>query len=146
MHHEVLSDANKKLFPALSTFADFYLAGGTAIALQIGHRVSVDFDLFTDKEIPRSLIRDVERVFVGSTIQPLVNNSGELTLVVNGVKITFLQYHFPLVYDLVELEGIKMLGIAELATTKAYTVGRRGVYRESITSGQSPEVRIRDMA
>ncbi|MDP3956132.1 MAG: nucleotidyl transferase AbiEii/AbiGii toxin family protein [bacterium] len=132
MHHEVLPDANKKLFPTLSIFGDFYLAGGTAIALQIGHRISVDFDLFTDKEISRSLIRDVERVFAESTIQPLVHNSGELTLVVDGIKLTFLQYPFPLARGLVELEGIKMLSIAELAATKAYTVGRRGVYRDYI--------------
>jgi Nucleotidyl transferase AbiEii toxin, Type IV TA system len=51
MHTEALTKAGLELFPALTAFDDFYLAGGTALALQIGHRLSVDFDLFCDGPI-----------------------------------------------------------------------------------------------
>jgi hypothetical protein len=46
MHEEVLTKKATAIFPRLATFKDFYLAGGTSLALQIGHRVSVDFDMF----------------------------------------------------------------------------------------------------
>jgi hypothetical protein len=95
MHREVLTKRAAELFSALSRFPGFYLAGGTALALQIGHRVSVDFDLFSDKDIERSLLPSVQRVFSGAaSIAPLINNSDELTVLVDDVKITFLKYHF----------------------------------------------------
>jgi hypothetical protein len=48
LYWEILDGERKKLLPIFSSFKDdFYLAGGTALALQIGHRDSIDFDLFT---------------------------------------------------------------------------------------------------
>ncbi|MFH1175659.1 MAG: nucleotidyl transferase AbiEii/AbiGii toxin family protein [bacterium] len=58
MFQEALTEEGKKLFPLLKNFNDFYLAGGTALALQIGHRVSVDFDFFSEKEILPSLLKE----------------------------------------------------------------------------------------
>src|ERR1700675_1718197 len=95
MHQEVITNEGAALLPVLSRFHGFYLAGGTALALQIGHRISVDFDLFTDDDIDRALLQRARHVFSGADISPLVNNADELTLLVNGVKVTFLRYPFP---------------------------------------------------
>src|ERR1700722_15939243 len=95
MHPEVLTRPAAALFPTLSRFPGFYLAGGTALALQIGHRISVDFDLFCDDAIDRALLQRVRRIFADADIAVLVNNADELTMLVNGVKITFLTYPFP---------------------------------------------------
>jgi hypothetical protein len=73
MHREVLTNEGAALLPVLSRFPGFYLAGGTALALQIGHRVSVDFDLFRAEPIIPSLYPRVERAFPFPAI-PLVNN------------------------------------------------------------------------
>ena len=132
MHREVLSEPAAKLFPSLSRFPGFYLAGGTALALQIGHRVSVDFDLFCDGEIDRVLLQRVRRVFGPADSTVLVNNADELTLLVNGVKITFLLYPFPPREPLVVYEGVQLLSVREIATTKAYTIGRRGAYKDYV--------------
>ena len=87
MHREVLTKRAIELFGLLSRFPGFYLAGGTALALQIGHRVSVDFDLFSDKDIERSLLPRVQRAFSdAASIAPLINNSGELTVLVEYVS------------------------------------------------------------
>lgn len=51
MHLEALTSDTRKIWPKLNYFSDFCLAGGTALALQIGHRISVDFDFFSEKEI-----------------------------------------------------------------------------------------------
>lgn len=132
MHKEALTEDGLKLFPLLKKFEGFYLAGGTALALQIGHRISVDFDLFSEQEISPDLLKNVEKVFEGKTIQPTINNPDELTIFVDGLKITFLYYPFPLLEKLSESEGLQFLSIKELAATKAYTIGRRGVYKDYI--------------
>src|SRR5580698_4105775 len=63
MHAEALTEEGAKLFPALTAFDGFYLAGGTALALQIGHRLSIDFDLFRYGLIDRSLLSKVGKTF-----------------------------------------------------------------------------------
>ena len=47
MHEEALTKEAARLFPRFDRFKGFYLAGGTALALQIGHRISVDLDFFS---------------------------------------------------------------------------------------------------
>jgi len=132
MFQEALSDKGRKIFPALKNFSDFYLAGGTALALQIGHRVSIDFDLFSEAEISKNLLDKAKKIFLGSSVAVSVNNPDELTVFVDGIKVTFLKYPFPVLSDFIEHEGIKMLNIKELVATKAYTIGRRGSYKDYI--------------
>ena len=58
MHLEILSSQQRELLPFIAQFKrSFYLVGGTAIALHIGHRHSIDFDLFTIKKLNKSRIR-----------------------------------------------------------------------------------------
>jgi hypothetical protein len=134
MHPEVLTKPAAKLFPSLANFSGFYLAGGTALALQIGHRISVDFDLFTEtaEDIDRKLLAAALRIFADADIEPLVNNSDELTLLINGVKITFLRYPFPPRERLLAYRKIPLLPIREIAVTKAYTIGRRGSFKDYV--------------
>ena len=63
MKLEALKSERQKIFEKLKYFPEFYLVGGTALALQMGHRISVDFDLFSAKEIPASLLGKVKKVF-----------------------------------------------------------------------------------
>lgn len=133
MHTEALTDKAKELFPALKNFNDFYLAGGTALALQIGHRVSVDFDLFSEKEIDKNLFYKVKKVFSGNEITLSINNPDELTVFIDGLKITFLKYPFPPIFDPVNYEGIELLNVKEIAATKAYTIiNRRGSLKDYV--------------
>lgn len=132
MYHNVLSPERLTLFAKLRQFPRFYLAGGTALALQLGHRQSIDFDCFSSDPISESLLADVERVYADATVVPVVNYADELTVRVAETKLTFLTYPFPLLDDLVDLDGMPALGIAELAVTKAYTIGRRGALKDYV--------------
>lgn len=134
MHQEVLDEKNRKIFSRLGKLTDFYLSGGTALALQIGHRISVDFDLFSDKEISKSLFSKLKAIFDGKQFHILVNNTDELTVTADGAgtKLTFLHYPFPAIRDFVVFEGTKLLGIEEIAATKAYTIGRRGSFKDYV--------------
>lgn len=132
MHPEVLSEKAKKVLSKLGSFDDFYLAGGTALALQVGHRISIDFDLFSEKEVPKSFLHKIKDVFSGESISVAVNNPDEVTIFVSETKVTFLKYPFPLIYDLIDYEGVSLANIKEIAGIKAYTVGRRGSFKDYI--------------
>lgn len=132
MHLEVLDKKRQNIFSCLAKFKDFYLAGGTALALQIGHRISVDFDLFSKKEISKDLLTKVKKTFTAKNTVVSVNNPDELTIFVDGIKITFLKYPFPVILDLIKHNDISLLNIQEIAATKAYTIGRRGSFKDYI--------------
>jgi len=96
MHPKVLNPNQKSLLDLLHRkfSRDFYLAGGTAIALQIGHRRSIDFDLFTNHEIKRNAIK---QAFDNSPyqIQKVIYSAyDQLHLIVNEVKLTFFAYPY----------------------------------------------------
>ena len=124
MHLEALSPKGKEIFSYLRHFKKFCLAGGTALALQIGHRVSVDFDLFSKREISKVLLDNVREIFGKMQVVPSVNNSDELTVFIEDTKVTFLFYPFPVVAPQVKYQGMTLLSVEELSATKAYTIGR----------------------
>ena len=133
MYQEALTSTGKLLLPYLSKIKSYYLCGGTAIALQIGHRVSVDFDFFSDEKISNTLYSEVKKILPENIIiKPSVNNSDELTFFASGTKITFLYYPFPLVKPLIDLNGLQLASVKELGAVKAYTIGRRGEYKDYI--------------
>ncbi len=99
MHEEILNDAQQKLLPLMKRFTrEFYLVGGTAIALHIGHRRSIDFDMFKQTAINHKKTLDK---IADSGFETLVTRrvTEQMNLLVNGVKLTFFQYPFPVVPD-----------------------------------------------
>lgn len=133
IHYEVLDKKRLNLLNRLAPLVkNFVLSGGTALALQIKHRKSFDFDFFSDQAISSSLIGKLKDLVEISTI--LVNTSDELSFMVsNDIKISFIYY--PLLNikhsGITELKnGIKLFSINEIAAQKAYTIGRRGTYRD----------------
>jgi len=132
MHDEILSRDQKKLLPFLKTFRNkFYLAGGTALALQLGHRRSIDFDLLTPFDLKTQDIRN--RLGRKQKIEAvLVDEAGEFTAVIQNVKVTFLKYPFE-VSTKVDFNGvIKMLDILVLGAMKAYFLGRRAKWKDYV--------------
>lgn len=125
MHIETITSRRIKILDKLKNFHEYYLVGGTALALQIGHRISVDFDLFSGKEIPENFLDKVEKVFKDFKIIVKINNSEQLTVEVDGTKIDFVKYPFPLISGFMRFRGINMLKVPEIAAIKARVLGRR---------------------
>ncbi len=135
MHHEALTKKGKIVFNALKEIeflSKFNLAGGTGLALQIGHRVSVDFDFFFRQELDNDLLERLENEFPKEEIKVIRNDKGELTVLISGVKVTFLHYPFPVLTSPVDLDGISTYSVKEIAASKAYTIGRRGEYKDYV--------------
>jgi hypothetical protein len=108
------------------------LAGGTALALQLGHRVSFDFDVFCSEKIDERILNKAKKIFEIKKI--LINNNDELTFIVKGnIKITFLYYPFKLKNKLVKIKnGINLLNIKDIAVAKAYALNQRNSLRDYV--------------
>lgn len=96
----------------------FYLAGGTALALQIGHRRSVDLDFFsTTDDIPT--IRPMLEKALAPFHATLADSAwGNLVYLANDVRVGFYGYSYPLVAPLVETEGIRIASVRDIALMK----------------------------
>jgi predicted nucleotidyltransferase component of viral defense system len=133
MHTQVLTKEAPRLFSSLSGFEDnFYLAGGTGLALQISHRVSVDFDLFSDAPIKKTLLDKVEAIYSKETREIIISNKNELSILIAGVKFTFLHYPFVPILPLNTSGPIPILSVKEILAAKAYTIGRRGEFKDYV--------------
>lgn len=132
MHHEALTSDTKKLWPQLKHFPEFILAGGTALALAIGHRLSADFDFFSEGEIAAELLETVERVFADYAVRTILNTPEQLTVAVDDTKLTFLTYRFPLVSPPIEYQGVRLMAIGDIAATKAFALGRRATLKDYV--------------
>ena len=91
LHFEILPKEQREIYPYLRVLKDmdFTLFGGTALALQLGHRVSVDFDFFTHKDISKihSNLLGLNGIKVGTIMQQIDNTLSFMTT--NNVKISF---------------------------------------------------------
>jgi hypothetical protein len=132
LHKEILTKEQIKLLPLIGKFSkNFGLVGGTAVALQIGHRRSIDFDLFSPSKFGnQSLLNQILDFKAPNEI--IVNKLGELTLTLNGVKFTFFRFPYNIVYS-ENLAGIiKMPSLLTLAAMKAFAIGQRSKWKDYV--------------
>ena len=132
MHQEVITSKAREIFDKLCYFPNFYLAGGTALALQLGHRISIDFDLFWKNYIPKDLLSRVKRVFKNSEIEVVINHLEQLTVAISGINVSFCRYPFPVISKFINYRGIKILPALEIAAMKAYALGRRATLKDYV--------------
>ncbi len=130
MHEEVLTPYANKLFPLLSKFKEYYLVGGTALALQIGHRISVDFDMFTHQKLSSGLLQKIKKVFRGYTANITYRSAEQINLIISGVKCTFFSYQYPILEQFVMYRHVPLASIREIAAMKALAVGKRLAYKD----------------
>jgi len=132
MHKEILTSSQVKLLDLISEYSKaFYLAGGTAVALYIGHRQSIDFDLFTDSDLkPKS----IKTKLAGGNIQYRVIHEAydQLHILTNDVKITFFQYPFDIPHEVKFENVIKMPELIDLAAMKAFALGGRAKWKDYV--------------
>jgi len=109
-------------------FCDYYLAGGTALSLHIGHRISDDIDLFTKNDLRKEEIFDFVKANISEKAK-IINNQGrifQLFLEEEKLKIDFVQLPCDLLDPLIETEGIRLAGKNDLSAMKISAAGTRG--------------------
>lgn len=132
MHPDVLNTNQKQLLPLITTFSpQFGLVGGTAIALHLGHRRSVDFDLFTLQAFDINRVRSQVRT-TAAIEHTFIQGEDELTVLVNQVKLTF--YRFPYQIEFKEAFGdvIRLPKLLTLGAMKALALGKRAKWKDYV--------------
>lgn len=132
MHKEILSKEQVDLLPLVANFKrEFYLVGGTAIALQIGHRRSIDFDLFKNKPLKHTLL--INKI-ASYNYQYIVTRRvlEQLNVSINNVKFTFFEFPFEITTNFIFENIIKLPDLLTLAAMKSYALGRRSKWKDYI--------------
>jgi hypothetical protein len=132
MHNEILSDKQQSMLPFVSQYKrTFYLVGGTAVALNIGHRRSIDFDLFTPNKINRLRILQKFGAIQGAK-HVIYEDGDQLHYMINTVKVTFFQYPYPVPHPVKFDAVISMPSLLSLAAMKAFALGRRAKWKDYV--------------
>jgi hypothetical protein len=116
---------------ALPELQDFFLVGGTALALQIGHRISLDIDLFTQQDFDaQKLFLKLDNQF---SISDLTEESNTLNFNITYpeksneiVKIDLIKYPYPLIKPILNVENIRLLSVEDIIPMKLSAVAGRG--------------------
>ena len=111
--------------PVLETF---YLVGGTALALQLGHRRSVDIDLFTHTPFDTQAVAD----WMVQDVQATEIDTGTNTVrcFIDGIKVDILAHQYPLIEPLFMVDGIRMASLPDIVAMKLNAVANRGAKKD----------------
>ena len=109
---------------AMPELSEFYLVGGTALALLLGHRNSIDIDLFTthsfdDKELFDMLTNcfDVKQIF---------SKKNTLLTYINSIKVDFISHQYEIIKPIIKEEGISMLSMEDICAMKLNAIVNSG--------------------
>ena len=111
-------------------FSDFHLVGGTLLSLQIGHRNSIDIDLFGNSEINEDLF--ITKLNTFGKVQVVQATKNILITKINDLKVDFVNYKYPLLKDVLIIDNIRMLSTADIAAMKLNAIAGRGSKKDFI--------------
>jgi len=133
LYLEILDQKRREFLPKMGFLKNlgFYMAGGTALALQIGHRTSLDFDFYMDKKFDTRKFREgMDEKF--KNIQEVFIADDSLELDIDGVKMSFFWYPYGLIRPAIEFEGVKLASKEDIAAMKILAISQRGKRRDFI--------------
>jgi predicted nucleotidyltransferase component of viral defense system len=109
-----------------SVFENYFLVGGTALSLQLGHRISDDIDLFTRADINKEEIFDFLNSNYAGRYQ--VNNIQNIILqiAIDEIKVDFVKHNYNLIEEVRTEDGINYLGKKDISAMKLMAVANRG--------------------
>ena len=116
----------KKISKMREIADNFYLAGGTALAIQLGHRKSDDIDLFSQKRFP---VEHYSHLFLTLNGKILVEEEGTIHTLIEGVKVSLLYYPYKLLLPFKTIEGLNMASIEDISCMKIVALSQRAEKR-----------------
>ena len=135
MYYEILDKHRKNILPFFKDLKDeFYLAGGTALALQLGHRDSIDFDFFTIKKIDTvQLFSKLKNILNKFQILKIQEEKDTLTILVdNSIKISFFSYDYKLLKPKIIEANLCLASIEDIACMKLSAILSRATNKDYI--------------
>ena len=136
-HPEILHAEQRTVLGQLGrhmTAREFYLAGGTGVALRLGHRQSVDLDWFTGEWIQDPLRLAAEMRDEGLAFQTAQVDRGTLHGAISGVRVSLLEYRYPLLqpWDVWPECGCAVASLDDLASMKLSAIAQRGSRKDFV--------------
>ena len=136
IHYHILDEQRQSILPKLTPFRElgYYLVGGTALALQIGHRDSIDFDFFCPNSFDTALLFTyLEHAFSGHTIVRIQEEENTLEILVAGtIRLSFMTYAYPLISPLVRTEFFDMASLSDIGCMKLSAITSRTAYKDYV--------------
>jgi nucleotidyltransferase AbiEii toxin of type IV toxin-antitoxin system len=136
-HREILTEKQRKALRLLgprTAESGFYLAGGTAIALHLGHRRSVDFDWFLEGPLADPLELAGELRDAGIPFETGQVARGTLYGTVHGVRISFIEFKYRMLDPLLPWEEFdcRLAGLRDLSCMKLSAIAQRGSRKDFV--------------
>lgn len=114
-----------------SSFSNFYLAGGTALSLLLGHRKSIDLDFFSPVSFYGTLVDEFNADTFYNFIEIAVSNNS-VELIINDTKVFFWRYTYELVKPLVEVDGLRFANPVDIGLMKLLAIQSRNTKKDII--------------
>jgi len=132
MFHETISDEQldvlKKLSEIREVSGTFYLAGGTALALRLGHRTSYDFDFFSGNKFNSGLYSNMIIKDFGGSISSLSDDT--VNGIIKNINVSFLLYPYKLIRDPEKYNNLDLASLEDLTCMKCSAIMKRGTKRD----------------
>lgn len=133
LHYETIHPDTLELLrkiQSLEMFKDARLVGGTALALQLGHRKSIDLDFFGSVDASLQEIASALSTF--ASVSPLSESSMKRFLIVDGVKVDVVNYPYSWIDEPVIEDGVALAGIKDIAAMKLSAITNRGTRKDFV--------------
>jgi hypothetical protein len=127
LHKETVNRNTLELIRRLQSdpvFQQFILVGGTALSLQIGHRISIDIDFFTREEF--DVLKILEHLEQNYDFQEQYRHQNTLKGIANGVFVDMLRHDYKYVSEPLEIAGIKLATLQDIAAMKVNAIAGNG--------------------
>lgn len=105
---------------------DYFLVGGTALALRLGHRLSVDIDLFTTKDFDsKAMLMYLHKTYGADSKESKLYSNTLLTYI-NDIKVDLITHKYPLLKPIEEKEGVRMISNDDIGAMKIHAIFQSG--------------------
>lgn len=119
-----------KKIQSLEMFKEARLVGGTALALQLGHRKSIDLDFFGN--VDASLQEITLELSAFASVSPLSESRMMRFLIVDGVKVDIVNYPYSWIDEPIIEDGVTLAGIKDIAAMKLSAITNRGTRKDFV--------------
>jgi len=131
MHPETLNKETSAVLNLLKdSVSEFYLAGGTALALELGHRISEDLDFFSIDSFPTQKIAD--RLKTKGHLEISSQDKDTLNGSIDGVKISFFKYPYKLLFPTKKYNDVALADERDIAAMKILAISDRGSKKDFV--------------
>ena len=133
LHYETVEPNTLELLKVLQSISELdslRLVGGTALSLQIGHRKSIDLDLFGKLNIDEFELLDILNK-IGET-RTIKNSKNIKIYTVNGIKVDIVNYPYGWTKPVLDIAGIRLASVEDIATMKLAAITGRGTKKDFV--------------